>query len=45
MSIAEIYWEYDHDLDPFDLQKMCLLFCTDTLYISSIAITSFVVDK
>jgi hypothetical protein len=30
---VQLYWEYDHDVDPFDLGKLCPPFlCSDALY-------------
>jgi hypothetical protein len=40
-----VYWEYDHQVDPFDLKKICLIFCTDSLYVDSIAVTSVTLDR
>ena len=45
VSIAEVFWKYDHEIDPFDLGKICLVFCSDSLYLDSIAITSFLTNK
>ena len=45
ISTAEVYWEYDHEINPFDLGKICFLFCSDKLLINNIAITSFIMEK
>ena len=45
VSIAEVEWSYDHDLDPFNLRKICFILCSDSLSISSLTLTSFLTDK
>ena len=45
VSIVHVFWEYDHQVDPFDLKKICLLFCSDSLYVESSAVTSVVLDR
>jgi len=45
VSIGEVFWKYDHEIDPFDLGKMCLVFCSDSLYLENLTITSFIPDR
>jgi len=40
VNIVHLYWEYDHDVDPFDLGKICILFCSDDLYTAKLAVSS-----
>ena len=40
MNIVHLYWEYDHDVDPFDLGKICILFCSDSFYAGSLSVSS-----
>ena len=40
VAIAHLYWQYDHDVDPFDLAKICLLFCSDRLYTAKLVISA-----
>ena len=40
VAIAHLYWQYDHDVDPFDLGKICLLFCSDRLYTAKLVISA-----
>jgi len=40
VNIVHLYWEYDHDVDPFDLGKICILFCSDSFYAGSLSVSS-----
>jgi len=37
---VHLHWEYDHDVDPFDLGKICILFCSDSFYIARLSVSS-----
>ena len=32
VEIVQVHWLYDHEVDPFDLGKICLLLCSDRLF-------------
>lgn len=38
VNLINLWWEYDHNLDPLDLTKVCLLLCSDKLYLENIAV-------
>ena len=36
----QVHWLYDHEVDPFDLGKICLLFCSDRLYTDRLIVST-----
>ena len=40
MDIVNLRWDYDHEIDPLDLAKVCVLLCTDTVNVQNLTITS-----
>ena len=42
IKIANLYWQYDHELDPLNLIKVCVLLCSDHLYVESITIAKLI---
>ena len=41
VRLVNVEWRYDHDIDPLDPLKVCvLLLCSDAIYMESLAITS-----
>ena len=43
MHLVNVEWRYDHDIDPLDPLKVCvLLLCSDAIYMESLAINSVI---
>ena len=40
VEIVQVHWLYDHEVDPFDLGKICLLFCSDRLYTDKLVVST-----
>ena len=40
VEIVQVHWLYDHEVDPFDLGKICLLFCSDRLYTDRLIVST-----
>ena len=40
VEIVQVHWLYDHEVDPFDLTKICFLFCSDRLYTDKLVLTT-----
>ena len=40
VDLCSLEWRYDHDIDPLDLMKVCVLMCADDLFIRSVSIAS-----
>ena len=40
VDLCSLEWRYDHDIDPLDLMKVCVLMCADDLFIRSVRIAS-----
>ena len=40
VDIANLRWDYDHDIDPLDLTKVCVLLCSDHVHVQSVTVTS-----
>jgi hypothetical protein len=38
VNIVSLYWKYDHDLDPLNLTKVCVLLCSDHVYVRSASV-------
>ena len=40
VNIVNLSWEYDHDLDPLDLTKFCLIpiLCSDHLFVQKVMV-------
>ena len=43
VHLVNVEWRYDHDIDPLDPLKVCvLLLCSDAIYMESLAINSVI---
>ena len=43
VRLVNVEWRYDHDIDPLDPLKVCvLLLCSDAIYMESLAINSVI---
>ena len=40
VEIVQVHWLYDHEVDPFDLGKICLLFCSDRLFTDRLVVST-----
>ena len=40
VDIANLKWDYDHQIDPLDLAKVCVLLCTDQVNVRNLTISS-----
>ena len=40
VEIVQVHWLYDHEVDPFDLTKICFLFCSDRLFTDKLVLTT-----
>jgi len=40
VDIVNLRWDYDHEIDPLDLAKVCVLLCTDTVNVQNLTVTS-----
>ncbi|XP_059098768.1 pancreatic lipase-related protein 2-like isoform X1 [Tigriopus californicus] len=38
VRIVNLHWEYDHELDPLNLTKVCVLLCSDHIYVRNITV-------
>ncbi len=38
VDIANVRWEYDHELNPLNFAKVCVLLCSDAVYVDNVAI-------
>ena len=41
VKLVNVEWSYDHDIDPLDPLKVCvLLICSDSVYVQNLAVSS-----
>jgi hypothetical protein len=40
VDLSSLDWTYDHNIDPLDLLKVCVLMCSDDLYLKNVSIRS-----
>ena len=40
VNLINFEWIYDHDINPLDLLKVCVLLCSDKIHLQNMAITS-----
>lgn len=41
VNLVNVFWSYDHDIDPLDPLKVCvLLICSDSIYVQNLAVSS-----
>ncbi|XP_071744357.1 uncharacterized protein [Lepeophtheirus salmonis] len=38
VNLVHIEWNYDHDINPLDLGKVCVLLCSDKIYLRSVSV-------
>ena len=43
VRLVNVEWQYDHDIDPLDPLKVCvLLLCTDSIHVQTLAVSSLI---
>ena len=40
IKLINFEWVYDHDIDPLDPFKVCVLLCSDKIHLQNVAMTS-----
>lgn len=38
VEIVNAHWRYDHELDPFNPTKVCVLLCSDHVFVRAVAV-------
>ena len=41
VGIVNLHWTYDHEINPLDWTKVCVLLCSDALYLNGAVIKRF----
>ena len=45
VRLVNVEWRYDHDIDPLDPLKVCVLFvCSDAIYMESLSTANVQID-
>ena len=38
VELVNLEWKYDHTIDPLDLMKVCVLMCSDDVYLKNVTV-------